>query len=66
MVLTSLADEIWRGRRAAFRSEVLVSRSYRAPAMVVSSSEGFWRDGLVAAILLRALIFADLDSGLLG
>lgn len=29
-----------------------VSRSYRAPAMLVSSSEGFWREGEFAAILL--------------
>jgi hypothetical protein len=66
VVLTSLADEIWRGRRAAFRSLVFVSRSYRAVAMEVSSSEGFWRDGLVGAILLRALMVADVDSGRLG
>lgn len=26
--------------------------------MLVSSSDGFWRDGLVAAILLRALILS--------
>jgi hypothetical protein len=66
VVLTSLADVIWRGRRAAFRSLVFVSRSYRAVAMEVSSSEGFWRDGLVGAILLRALMVADVDSGRLG
>jgi len=26
--------------------------------MLVSSSDGFWRDGLLAAILLRALMVA--------
>ena len=50
--LTSRADTNCRGRRATFRSAVLVSRSYRAPAMLVSSSDGFWRDGLFGAILL--------------
>ena len=30
--------------------------------MLVSSSEGFWRDGLVAAILLRALMIAVFSS----
>jgi hypothetical protein len=31
-------------------------------AMVVSSSEGFWRDGLVGAILLRALMVAAVST----
>ena len=30
--------------------------------MLVSSSEGFWRDGLVAAILLRALMVVVFSS----
>lgn len=54
VVLTSRAETICRGRRAALRSVVLVSRSYKAWAMLVSSSEGFCREGLLAAILLRA------------
>lgn len=46
---------------------MFVSRSYRAPAMLVSSSDGFARDGLFAAILLRAglLIFAGLKHSTL-
>jgi hypothetical protein len=34
---------------------VFVSRSNRAPAMLVSSSDGFWREALFGAILLSAL-----------
>ena len=30
--------------------------------MLVSNSEGFWRDGLVGAILLRALMIAVLSK----
>lgn len=35
-------------------SGILVSSSYSAVAMLVSISEGFARDGLLGAILLRA------------
>lgn len=55
-VLTSLALTNCRGRRGALRSVVLVSSSYRAVAICDSSSEGFWRDELLAAILLRAAV----------
>ena len=53
--LTSRAEVNCNGRRAALRSAVLDSRSYRAVAMLVSSSDGLWRDGLLAAILFMAL-----------
>ena len=43
----------------AFRSVVLLSRSNRAPAIAVSSSEGFCRDGELWAILLIAAMIAD-------
>ena len=56
--LTSRAETNWRGRRATFRSAVLVSRSYRAWAMFCSSSEGFCREGLWGEILFMALILA--------
>lgn len=45
------------------RSAVFDSRSKRAVAMLVSSSEGLWREGLVAAILLRALMVAVVVDG---
>lgn len=56
---TSRADTICRGRRVAFRSWVLLSRSNRAPAIADSSSEGFCLDGELGAILLRAAMIAD-------
>lgn len=34
--------------------------------MLVSSSEGLWREGLVAAILLRALMVAVVVDGRIG
>jgi hypothetical protein len=37
----------------------LLSRSKRAPAIAVSSSEGFCRDGELGAILLMAAIIAS-------
>ena len=51
------------GRSADLRSAVLDSRSYKAWAMEVSSSDGLWRDGLLAAILFMALIFAMVVDG---
>lgn len=51
--LTSRAETNWRGRSELFMSGMLVSRSYRALAMLVSISDGFCLDGLLAAILLR-------------
>lgn len=67
-ILTSRAETNCRGRRATLRSAVLVSRSYSAPAMLVSSSEGFWRDGLFGAILLSwgALMMAVVDDDRVG
>lgn len=38
------------------RSAVLVSRSKRAPAMLVSSSDGLAREGLLGAILLIDMV----------
>jgi hypothetical protein len=55
-VLTSFAETNCSGRRAAFRSAVLVSRSYSACAILVSSSDGVFRDWLVCAILLRCAV----------
>ena len=52
--LTSRAETNCSGRSETLRSAVLVSRSYSAWAMLVSSSVGFVRDVLLAAILLRA------------
>jgi hypothetical protein len=52
--LTSRAETNCRGRRATLRSAVLVSRSYRAPAMLDSNSEGFDFEGELGAILFRA------------
>lgn len=60
--LTSRAETNCKGLRAAFRSGVLVSRSERAPAREVSSSEGFCREGLLGAILLRAAMIAGNGS----
>jgi hypothetical protein len=57
--LTSLAEENWRRLKSALKSGVLVSRSWRAPATLVSSSDGFEREGLFATILLRALMVAE-------
>lgn len=34
--------------------------------MLVSSSDGLWREGLVAAILLRALMVAVVVDGRIG
>lgn len=59
VILTSRAETNCRGRRVAFRSCVLLSRSKRAPAIAVSSSEGFCRDGELGAILLMAAIIAS-------
>jgi hypothetical protein len=59
VVLTSRAETNCKGRRVAFRSCVLLSRSKRAPAIAVSSSEGFCRDGELEAILLMAAIIAS-------
>lgn len=61
-VLTSRADTNCKGLRAALRSGVLVSRSVRALAREVSSSEGCCLDGLLAAILLRAAMIVDKDG----
>ena len=57
--LTSRAETNCRGRRVAFRSCVLLSRSNRAPAMEVSSSEGLCRDGELRAILLTAAMVSN-------
>lgn len=54
--LTSRADTNWRGRRATFKSGVLVSRSLRAVAKAFSRSEGLCLEGLFAAILLAAMV----------
>lgn len=51
--LTSRAETNWRGRSELLMSGMLVSRSYRALAMLVSISDGFCLDGLLGAILLR-------------
>lgn len=68
---TSRAETNCRGRRAVFRSAVFVSRSCSAVAMAVSSSDGFWRDGLFAAILLMGELMlggsgSGSGSGILG
>lgn len=42
---------------------MLLSRSKRAPAIAVSSSEGFCLDGELRAILLIAAIFAVVGRG---
>lgn len=52
--LTSRAETKFRGRKALFMSGMLVSRSYRALAMLVSTSEGFCLEGLLGAILFKA------------
>jgi hypothetical protein len=62
---TSRAETNCRGRREAFRSWVLLSRSYRALASEVSNSEGFCLDGELGAILLRAAMIARCRQGLL-
>ena len=54
MSLTSRADTNCKGLNAVFISGMFDSRSYSAFAMLVSSSDGCCRDGLVAAILLSA------------
>ena len=51
--LTSRAETNCSGLSALFMSGMLDSRSYRAPAMLVSSSLGRCLDGLVGVILLR-------------
>lgn len=61
-VLTSRAETNCKGLRAALRSGVLVSRSARALARAVSSSEGCCLDGLFAAILLMAAMIVDKDG----
>ena len=58
-ILTSRAEANCRGRRVAFRSCELLSRSKRAPAIAVSSSEGLCRDGELRAILLMAAMIAS-------
>ncbi len=42
---------------------MLDSRSKSAVAMLVSSSDGLWRDGLLAAILFMALMVAVVVDG---
>ena len=64
--LTSLADTNCKGRSAVFISGMFDSRSYRALAILFSSSEGFCLDGLVGAILLRAAMIAVCLSWLYG
>jgi hypothetical protein len=62
--LTSRAVTNCNGRRATFMSGMFVSRSWRAVAMAVSISDGDVREGLLAAILLRAAaldMLADVD-----
>ena len=53
-MLTSFADTNCRGLNAVFMSGIFDSRSYRALAMLVSSSDGRCLDGLVGAILFSA------------
>lgn len=60
--LTSRAETNCKGRRVAFRSCVLLSKSKRAPAIAVSSSEGFCLDGELTAILLIAAMIAGDDD----
>ena len=52
--LTSRAETNCNGRSALFISGIFVSRSYSALLMLVSISEGFCREGLLAAILFSA------------
>lgn len=52
--LTSRAVTNWSGRSAERMSGMLVSRSWRAPAMLVSISDGEAREGLFGAILFNA------------
>lgn len=56
---TSRADTNCRGRRAAFRSWVLLSRSNRALASEDSNSEGLCLEGELAAILLTAAMIVS-------
>ncbi len=53
LYLTSFAETICSGRRAILRSAVLVSRSYRAWAMLCSSSEGDCLDELLGSDLVQ-------------
>lgn len=57
--LTSRAETNCKGRRVAFKSCVLLSKSNRAPPIAVSSSEGFCLDGELTAILLIAAMFDE-------
>lgn len=60
-LLTSRAETNCSGLSALFMSGMLDSRSYRAPAMLVSSSLGRCLDGLVGVILLRDAILVVFD-----
>ena len=62
--LTSRADTNCRGLSAVFMSGMFDSRSKRALAILVSSSEGRCLEGLVGAILLRADMIAVVVGGL--
>lgn len=59
--LTSRAEVKVNGRSAARMSGLFVSRSYRALAILVSTSEGFCLDGLLGAILFSAAL--DMTAG---
>jgi hypothetical protein len=59
--LTSRADTNCNGLKDAFKSGVLISRSERAVARDISSSEGCCLEGLLAAILLTAAMIAGND-----
>lgn len=60
--LTSRAETNCKGRRVAFKSCVLLSKSNRAPPIADSSSEGFCLDGELTAILLIAAMVDEREE----